>query len=180
MFFCAVIKNMISGYALLWQTSQKKIKKNFFLLQRTGQENKHLESPPDVSTMTFFTMYLHHFLPNDLHLLKDTIQDNITTSTSPPKRCTKTPIGKLALEVASWTTTRKATTASSSLVFEENVDKDGISSQMSYKINIDCPCYKASIAPNQKNLNDETIKRTVGKSLWGKYERSGWIAVANC
>jgi hypothetical protein len=31
----------------------KKIKKNYFLLQRTGLENKHLESPPNVSTMMF-------------------------------------------------------------------------------------------------------------------------------
>jgi hypothetical protein len=33
-----------------------------------------------------FTTYLCHFLPNDLHLLKNIIQDIITTSTSPPKR----------------------------------------------------------------------------------------------
>jgi hypothetical protein len=39
-----------------------------------------------------FTRYLCHFLANDLGLLKDIFQDIITTLTSPPKRCTKTPI----------------------------------------------------------------------------------------
>jgi hypothetical protein len=81
------------------------------------------------------------------------IQDIITTLTSPPKRCTKTPIAKFNLESASWTTTCKATTAGSSLVFEDNVE-EGLSSQSTYKVNIDCPFYKASIAPNPKILND--------------------------
>jgi hypothetical protein len=40
------------------------------------------------------------------------------------------------------------------LVFEDNVGEDGLSSQSTYKENIDCPYYKASIAPNQKILND--------------------------
>jgi hypothetical protein len=71
-----------------------------------------------------FTTYLCHFLPNDLHLLKDIVQDIITTSTSAPKRCTITPIAKFNLEVASWTTTHRATTAGSSLVFEDNVGED--------------------------------------------------------
>jgi hypothetical protein len=75
-----------------------------------------------------FTMYLCHFSPNDLCLLKDIIQDFITTLTSPPKRCTKTPIAKFIFEVALWTTTRKATTAGSSLVFEDNVGEDRLSS----------------------------------------------------
>jgi hypothetical protein len=69
-------------------------------------------------------MYLRHFLPNDLHLLKDIIQDIITASNSLPKRCTITPIAKFILEVASWTTTCKATTAGSSFVFEDNVVED--------------------------------------------------------
>ncbi len=101
-----------------------------------------------------FTMYLCHFLPNDLCLLKDIIQDIITTLTSPPKRCTKTPIAKINLEVASWTSTCKVTTAGSSLSFEDNVGEGGLSSQSTYKVNLDCPYYKASIAPNPKILND--------------------------
>jgi hypothetical protein len=40
------------------------------------------------------------------------------------------------------------------LVFEDNVGEDGLSSQSTYKVNIDCPYYKASIAPNPKVLND--------------------------
>ena len=98
-----------------------------------------------------FTMYLYDFLPNDLYLLKDIMQDIITTSTSPPKRCTISPRAKFNLEVASWTTTRKATIAGSSLAFEDNVGEDGLSSQLIYKVNIDCPYCKASIAPDQKN-----------------------------
>ncbi len=34
-----------------------KIKKNYFLPQRTGLENYHLESPPNVSTMMFHHIY---------------------------------------------------------------------------------------------------------------------------
>ncbi len=40
------------------------------------------------------------------------------------------------------------------MVFEDNVGKDGLSSQSTYKVNIDCPYYKARIAPNPKVLND--------------------------
>jgi hypothetical protein len=56
--------------------------------------------------------------------------------------------------VSSWTTNGKATTAGSLLVFEDNVGIDGLSSQSTYKVNIDSPYYKASIAPNPKVLND--------------------------
>jgi hypothetical protein len=101
-----------------------------------------------------FTTYLRHFLPNDFCLLKDIIQDIITTSTSLPNKGTITPIAEVNLEVDSWTTTRKATTAGSSLGFKDNVCEDRLSSQLTYKINIGCPYYKASIAPNQKLLND--------------------------
>jgi hypothetical protein len=40
------------------------------------------------------------------------------------------------------------------LVFEDNVGAGGLSSQSTYKGNIDCPYYEASIAPNPKVLND--------------------------
>ncbi len=56
--------------------------------------------------------------------------------------------------VSSWTTNGKATTAGSLLVFEDNVGEDGLSSQSTYKVNLDCLYYKASIAPNPKVLND--------------------------
>jgi hypothetical protein len=48
-----------------------------------------------------FTMYLRHFLPNDLYYLTYTIQQIITTSTSPPNRCTMTPVAEVNLEVDS-------------------------------------------------------------------------------
>jgi hypothetical protein len=54
--------------------------------------------------------------------------------------------------VSSWTTNGKETTADSLLVFEDNVGEDGLSSQSTYKVNIDDPYYKASIAPNPKVL----------------------------
>ncbi len=40
------------------------------------------------------------------------------------------------------------------MVFEDNVSEDGLSSQSTYKVNIDCLYFKASIAPNPKVLND--------------------------
>jgi hypothetical protein len=110
---------------------------------------------------------LHHFLPNDLHLLKDIIQDIITASTSTAKRCTITPIAKFNVEVASWTTTCKATTAGSSFIFEDNVGEDRLSSHSSYKVNIDCPYYKASIALNQKILNDLSPSKEHLKNVYG-------------
>ena len=40
------------------------------------------------------------------------------------------------------------------MVFEDNVGEDGLSTQSTYKVNIDCPYYKEAIAPNPKVLND--------------------------
>jgi hypothetical protein len=84
---------------------------------------------------------MRHFVQNDLHSLKDVIKDIMTTSTSPPKRCTIGPLAQLNLMVSSWTTNHRATTAGSSLVFEDNVGEDGLSSQSSYKVSIDCLYY---------------------------------------
>ncbi len=58
-----------------------------------------------------FTMYLRHFLPNDLYFLKYTIQKIIA------------PVAEVNLEDDSWTTTHQATTAGSSLGSEDNVCK---------------------------------------------------------
>ncbi len=38
--------------------------------------------------------------------------------------------------------------------FEDNVCEDERSYQSTYKVNIDCPYYKACIAPNPKIVND--------------------------
>jgi hypothetical protein len=80
-------------------------------------------------------MYLHHFFPNDLYFLRYIIKQIITNSTSPPNRCTITPVAKINVEVDSWTTTPKATTAGSSLGFKDNVceDKLSLSSQSTTK-----------------------------------------------
>ena len=78
----------------------------------------------------------------------------MNTSSSPPKRCTIGPLAQLNSIVSSWTTNGKATTAGSSLVFEDNVGEDGLSTQSTYKVNIDCPYYKEAIAPNPKVLNE--------------------------
>jgi hypothetical protein len=86
--------------------------------------------------------------------VKDVIQDIMTTSNSLPKRCTIGPLAQLNSMVSSWTTNGKATTAGSLLVFEDNVGEDGLSTQPTYKVNIDCPYYKEAIAPNPKVLNE--------------------------
>jgi hypothetical protein len=95
-----------------------------------------------------------HFVQDDIYQLKDVIQDIITTSTLPPNRCTIGPLDQLNSMVSSWTTNGKAITAGSSLVFEDNVGEDGLSSQSTYKVNIDDPYYQAFAAPNPKVLND--------------------------
>jgi hypothetical protein len=66
----------------------------------------------------------------------------------------KGPLAQLNSMVSSWTTNGKATTAGSLLIFEDNVGEDGLSSQSTYKVKIDCPYYKEAIAPNPKVLND--------------------------
>ncbi len=65
-----------------------------------------------------------------------------------------TPVAEVNLVVDSRTTTPKATTAGSSLSYEDNDCEDTLSSQSTYKINSGCLYYKASIAPNPKLLND--------------------------
>jgi hypothetical protein len=101
-----------------------------------------------------FSTYMRHFVQDDPHLLKDFIQDIMNTSSSLPKRRTIGPLAQLNSMVSSWTTNGKVTTAGSLLVFEKNVAKDGLSTQSTYKRNINCTYYKEAIAPNPKVLND--------------------------
>ncbi len=108
-----------------------------------------------MSLSCVFTMYLHHFLPNDLYFLKSTIQQIIT------------PVTEVNLEVDSWTTIPKATTAGSSLGFEDNVCQDTLCSQSTYKINSGCPYYKASIAPSPKLLNDFEPSKEQSETVYG-------------
>ncbi len=49
------------------------------------------------------------------------------------------------------------------MVFEDNVGEDRLSSQSTYKVKIDSPYYKASIAPNQKILNHLKPKEQLEK-----------------
>ncbi len=120
-----------------------------------------------------FSTYMCHFIQDDPYSLKDVIQDIMSTSSSLPKRCTIGLLAQLNSMVSSWTTNVKGTTAGSLLVFEDNVGKDGLSSQSTYKVNIDCPFYKASISPNPKVLNDlKTFRGRFEKNLLGTYERS--------
>jgi hypothetical protein len=110
---------------------------------------------------------MRHFVQDDIYQLKDVIQDIMTISSSVPKRCTIGPLAQLNSMVSSWTTNGKATTAGSLLVFDSNVGEDGLSSQSTYKVNIDCLYYKAFIAPNPKVLNDlkpskENLKKVYG------------------
>jgi hypothetical protein len=110
---------------------------------------------------------MRHFVQDDIYQLRDVIQDIMTASSLVPKRCTIGPLAQLNSMVSSWTTNGKATTAGSLLVFDDNVGKDGLSSQSTYKVNVDVPYYKASIAPNPKVLNDlkprkENLKKVHG------------------
>jgi hypothetical protein len=104
--------------------------------------------------MMFFSTYMRHFVQKDFYPLKDVILDIMTSSSLLPKRCTIGPLAQLNSMVSSWTTNGKATTAGSLLVFVDNVGEDGLSFQSTYKVNIVCPYYKASIALNPKVLND--------------------------
>jgi hypothetical protein len=114
-----------------------------------------------------FSMYMCHFVQDDIYQLKDIIQDIMTTSSLVPKRCTTGPLAQLNSMVSSWTTNGKATTAGSSLVFEDNVGEDGLSPQSTYKVNIDDPYYKASIAPNPKVLNDSKPSKERLEKVYG-------------
>ncbi len=139
----------LSGKTLLHQHDLEKRKGGKY---RTGKFASSITS--QCLYHDSFTMYLRHFLPNDLYFLRYIIKKIITNSMSPPNRCTITPAAKINVEVDSWTTTCKATTAGSSLGFKDNVCEDKLSSQSTYKINSGCPYYKASIGPNPKLLND--------------------------
>jgi hypothetical protein len=115
-----------------------------------------------------FSTYIRHFVQDDIYPLKDVIQDIMTTSSSLPKKCTICPLAQLNSMVSAWTTNGKATTAGSLLVFEDNVGEDGLSSQSTYKGNIDCPYYKASIALNPKVLNDLKPSKEQLEKVYGE------------
>ena len=94
----------LCGKTLLYQQYLEKGKGGKY---RTGKSASSVTS--QCLYHDVFTMYLHHFLPNDLYFLKYTIQQIIT------------PVAEVNLEDDSWTTTHQATTAGSSLGSEDNV-----------------------------------------------------------
>ena len=114
------------------------------------------------------TMYLCHFLPNDLYYPMYTIQQIITYLTSPTSRRTMNPVAEVNFEVDSWTTTPKVITSGFSLGFEGNVCEDTFSSQSSYKINSGFLYNEASIAPNLKLLNDFKPSKEQWKQFMGE------------
>ncbi len=92
----------------------------------------------------------------------------MNTLSSPPKRCSIGPLAQLNSMVSSQTTNGKATTAGSLLGFEDNVGEDRLSSQSTYKVNIDCLYYKACIAPNLKILNDLKPSKEQLEKVYGE------------
>jgi hypothetical protein len=70
--------------------------------------------------------------------------------------------------VSLWTTNGKATTPGSLLVFEDNVGEDGLSTQSTHKVNIDCPYYKEAIAPNPKVLDKLKPSKEHLEKLYGE------------
>ncbi len=66
----------LSGKTLLYQQYLEKAKGGMY---RTGKLASSITS--QCLYHDVFTMYLHHFLPNDLYFLKDIIQEIITTLT---------------------------------------------------------------------------------------------------
>ncbi len=139
------------------EKKKKKSKRNLEELLPTAKNrtgNLQVRGARQLLYHDVFSTYMRRFVQDDPHSLKDVIQDIMNTSSSVPKRCTIGPLAQLNSMVSSWTTDGKAATAGSLLVFEDNVGEDGLSTQSTYKGNIDCPHYKASIAPNPKVLND--------------------------
>jgi hypothetical protein len=154
------------------ETKKKKSKRNHEKLLPTAKNRTEI-LPSRVAVQLLyhdvFSTYVHHFIQDDLYPLKDAIQDMMTTSSSLPKRCTIAigPQAQLNSMVSSWTTNGKVTTAGSLLVFEDNISEDGLSSQSTYKVRIDCLYYKASIAPNPKVLNDLKSSKEQLEKVYG-------------
>jgi hypothetical protein len=78
-----------------------------------------------------------------------------------------TPVAEVNLEVDSWTTTCKATTAGSSLDFDNSVCENTLSFQSTYKINSGYPYYKACIASNPKLLNAIETSKEQSETVYG-------------
>jgi hypothetical protein len=130
-----------------------------------------------------FTMIPCHHIPEDLHALMAIVKD-ICTSLSDKNMPILTLTDKLNFEVASWIPSRNAMTSVSHLLLEDKVGKDGLSSQSTYKDNIeDCdapgmivtrlldPCQPSIpmlnnfYCPITKMLNEMRVQITLKKTL---------------
>jgi hypothetical protein len=86
--------------------------------------------------MMFLQMNPCHLIPDDFHALTADVKD-ILTSFSNKRMPMLFYTDNLNLEVASWVPpSHNVTTSVSSLLLEDNVGKDGFSSQSTYKDNI--------------------------------------------
>jgi hypothetical protein len=115
-----------------------------------------------------FMMFLCHNHLEDLVILKlnDIIKDTTSTLSS-LCMATTTPQSILSSEASSWNTTHRVITSDSFLVFKENIWEDGLSSQLTYEVNIEDPNYISSLSPNQKlldrlKMSTETLKKVYG------------------
>jgi hypothetical protein len=72
-------------------------------------------------------------IPEDLHALTEIVKDTLT-SLSNKRMPTITPQNKLKFKVASWMASHNATASVSSLLLEDNIGKDNLSSQLILKI----------------------------------------------
>jgi hypothetical protein len=91
-------------------------------------------------------MFPCHNIPEDLDSLREIVKDIMTTLSS-QRMPTITPQSKLNSGVASWNKSHKPAISVSFVLFEDNVGEDRLSSQSTYKENIEDPYY---IPPNPK------------------------------
>jgi hypothetical protein len=118
------------------EKKKKKSKRNYKQLLPTAKNRTgHLQVKVAGQLLyhDVFSTYMHHFIQDDPHPLKNVIRDIMKPSSSLPKRCTIRPLAQLNSMVSSWTTNGKAATVASLLVFEDNVGEDGLSSQSTSK-----------------------------------------------
>jgi hypothetical protein len=93
-------EEMLKQY-LKKKKNKEEIKRDFYLLQRTGLVNLHQESIPNVSRYyAVFTMIWHHNIPEDLHSLTEFAKDILTTLSS-QRTPIRTPIDKFNSQIAS-------------------------------------------------------------------------------
>ncbi len=74
-------------------------------------------------------------------------------------------LSQFKLMVDSWTTKRNDNHDSIS-IFDENIDEDGLSIQLTYDVNIDNPYHTGSLAPNCELLDSPSMSDVEYKDLY--------------